>query len=114
MKTVLAVCGTFLAVLILSLGIGWVVAGNDFFMFKFFAPKEEAVRREVFKQSQAYNDGMMQELYQMQRDYLKAKSPEEKVALRSIILHRSDAYDVNMLPNDLRSFILRLRMEASQ
>lgn len=96
----------------LLLGIGWVVQGNDFFMYQMFAPKYESVRRETFEQSKAFNQGMIQELQDMQFQYVKA-APEHKVALASIILHRVADYDESKLPTDLRSFVSGLRRERS-
>jgi hypothetical protein len=96
--------------IVLALGIVWVAQGSDFFLFKVFAPKEEQVRREVFEQSKAYNEGMVQELQSMMFEYAKA-TPEQKDALASIILHRVAGYDVDKLPSDLREFVLQLRRE---
>lgn len=92
----------------LIFGLTWAVEGNDFLLYKYFAPKEEQVRREVFEQSKSYNDGMVQELYSMQRDYVMAKNDEQKAALRSVILHRVSSYDQSKLPFDLRQFIASL------
>lgn len=91
-------------------GLTWAAEGNNFFLYKFFAPKEEQVRREVFEQSKAYNQGMIQELQNMQFAYLQA-SKEQRPGLAAIILHRSADYDVNQLPPDLRAFINQLRQE---
>lgn len=88
----------------------WVIQGNDFFMYKFFAPKYEQARRETFEQSKAYNEGMKQELQNMMFEYIKAK-PEHKDALASIVLHRTADYDLEKLPDDLRDFIKKLKAE---
>src|SRR5271157_1542722 len=72
-------------VVIIGLGLAWIVQGNDFFMYRYFAPKQEQVRREVFEQSKAYNDGMIQELRTMQLDYIKG-TKEQKDGMRSVIL----------------------------
>lgn len=96
--------GWILLFLLVMFGTTWVVEGNNFFIYKVFAPREEAVRRQVFEQSKAYNEGMAQELSQMQLDYIKA-NPEQKQALRSIILHRYARYNKDMLSTDLRSFL---------
>jgi hypothetical protein len=95
--------GLIITFLVVVFGITWAVQGNNFFLTKFFAPKEEAVRYETFKQSAAYNDGMAQELESMQLDYIKA-NPEQKVALRSIIHRRYAAYDKTKMPPDLQTF----------
>lgn len=97
-----------LLILVSVLGISWIVQGNDFFMYKVFAPKYEQARRETFEQSKAYNEGMLQELSKMQLDYETA--PEEhKSAMKSLILHRAAGYDQTKLPSDLRNFIQDLK-----
>lgn len=107
MKYLLSAVALFVGFLLL-LTIGWVAQGNSFFMFKFFAPKYEQVRRETFEQSKAYNQGMIQELQNMQFEYIKADT-EHKDALASIILHRAADYDEDKMPADLRSFIRSLK-----
>lgn len=110
MKTVAGVIGVIVAVLALA----WIVQGNDFFMYKVFAPKYEQQRREVFEQSRAFNQGMVQELENMQFEYEKA-APEHKEALASVILHRAGGYNLNdpAVSAELRSFVERLRSERT-
>jgi hypothetical protein len=107
---IIAVC---LLVVVLGMGLSWVIQGNDFFMYKFFAPKQEAVRRQVFEQTPSYVKGMVQELQNMQFDYVKEKNPEAKTALASIILHRASGFNLNDpdVPADLRAFISKLKQE---
>ncbi len=109
MKTV----GVGIVVLAVMLGLVWILQGNDFFLYKVFAPKYEQVRRETFEQSKAYNQGMIQELQNMQFQYEQA-NPEQKDALASIILHRVADYDETKLPPDLRAFIQKLRDERAK
>jgi hypothetical protein len=104
MKTTAISIGALLGILALT----WVFQGNSFFLYKVFAPQQEAVRREVFEQSKAYNQGMIQELQNMQFEYVKA-TPSQQAALSSLILHRVADYDENQLPSDLHSFIQQLR-----
>jgi len=99
---------TFIAAII---GITWIAQGNDFLLYRFFAPKQEAVRRETFEQSKAYRQGATQELENMQFEYAKA-SPEQKAALASIILHRAADYDTAMMTPELRAFVAGLRAQA--
>lgn len=100
----------FFGVLIVLIIGGALVMGSDFFLYKWFAPKKEAARREVYEQSKAYNQGMVQELQNMQFEYVQADA-EHKKALASIILHRAADYDEDRLPPDLRQFINQLRQE---
>lgn len=90
------------------IGGGWIVEGNEFFLYKFFAPKQEAVRREVFEQSKAYNQGVAQELEGAEMDYAHADA-DQKAAIRSVVLHRVADYDESKLTPDLREFVDTLR-----
>lgn len=94
-------------------GLAWLVQGNDFFMYRYFAPKQEQVRRETFEQSKAYNDGMLQDLRRAQLDYAKTATPEQKLAIGSLILHRVAGYDHDKLPLDLRQFVRQLEAEQA-
>ena len=94
----------------------WVVQGNDFFLYRAFAPKYEQVRRETFEQSKAYRQGMVQELQNMQFQYEQA-DPAHRQALASIILHRVADVDgccPGIIPPDLRAFIDKLKAERIQ
>lgn len=100
--------GYVVASLLALLLVIWALQGSDFFLTKVFAPKYEQVRRDTFEQSKAYNQGMIQELQNMEFEYVKA-APDQQDALASIILHRAADYDVEKLPPDLRAFVLQLR-----
>jgi hypothetical protein len=109
---------TFLAVILviaLLLGLTWIFQGNDFFLYKAFAPKYEQVRRDTFEQSRAFNQGMVQELQNMQFEYQKEKDPNAKKALAPIILHRAAGYNLDdpIVPSDLRTFIEDLKRQQS-
>ena len=108
MKDIFAAIVTFITVVAVVIGISWVLMGNDFFLYKYFAPKTEAVRRTVFEQSKAYNQGMIQELQNMQFAYYQADT-NHQAALASIILHRAADYPNDKLPSDLYNFIQKLR-----
>jgi hypothetical protein len=90
------------------MGLTWVIQGNDFFLTQYFSPKYEDVRRETFEHSHAYNQGMIQELQNMQFEYVKA-TPEQKQVLGSLILHRVGDYNEAKLPNDLYGFVKDVR-----
>lgn len=103
-----AVGGTLLGLITVALLVllGWGLLGNTLLQRKFFAPKFEQVRRETFEQSKAYRQGSIQELQNMQFQYLKA-DPDHKAALADIILRR--AADFKDLPPDLQSFVDSLK-----
>jgi hypothetical protein len=105
-KATVAVIGAIIAIM----ALGWLVQGSDFFMYKVFAPKYEQVRHDTFKNSQAYNDAMLQQLRKAQLEYEKA-TPEHKDAIGSITLHQFASYETDRLPADLQAFVRKLHAE---
>jgi len=98
-------------IIVALFALTWLAQGNQFFLYRYFAPKTEAVRRQVFEQSKAYNQGMVQELQNMQFEYLRSE-PDAKAALAPIILHRAADYDQDKLPPDLYAFLQQLKREV--
>jgi hypothetical protein len=94
-----------------TLAFIWILQCSDFFLYKTFAPKYEAVRRQTFEQSKAYNQGMVQELQNMQFQFIQADK-EHKAALASVILHRAADYDESAMPPALAEFVRGLRQSA--
>lgn len=99
----------FFCIILFILGV-WTFQGNDFFMYKFFAPKYEDARREVFENTKSFRDGMITELESMQHDYAMGNT-EQKAALKPIILRRAAQIDPNDLPPHVRSFVDEIRKE---
>lgn len=104
---VIAVC-----VLLAILALGWVLQGNDFFMYKYFAPKIVQVQRETFEESKPYNQGMIQDLRKAQQEYAQADE-KGKDALCSIMLHRFADYPEDKMAPDLQSFMDELRQRVN-
>ena len=98
-------------IVVFVLGMGWIATGNDFFLYKYFAPKQAAVQRQVFENTPSFNKGMIQELENKEFAYIKEKDPNAKAALGSIILHEASGYNLNDpdVPADLRAFIQQLK-----
>ena len=86
-----------------TLVLGFALNYADWASYDFFAPKYRQTENKVFKESEQYNDGMIRDLSELQRQYVTATA-DEKAALRPIIRHRFEVYDENRLPADLRSF----------
>ncbi len=94
----------FISLLILTISLNFIGLVN----FGLFAPANEQVRYNTFKNSQAYNDGMVTDLYELEREYLKANS-DQKDTLKELILHRFAAYPENRMPPDLQNFYENLK-----
>lgn len=88
--------------------IGFAFQGTNFFMYKFWAPKYEGARREVFEQTKSYQQGMIQDLRKSQEEFVQA-DPEQQRALATVILHRVADFPEEDLPSDLRVFLADLR-----
>jgi hypothetical protein len=84
-----------------------------FYKLTFFAPKLEQVRYNTFKESQSYNDGMLRDMQELKLQYLAA-NPDQKIALRAIILQRFSVYSTDRLPPDLQSFYLSITQGNQQ
>lgn len=95
----------FAGIGLIILAIGGIVgaAFGSFWLYSYFNPKYEAVRRQTFEQSRAFNEGMVRDLQNLRLQYLQG-TPEAKAALRATILHRFSVYDKDDLPPELRSF----------
>ena len=102
----------FLAVIVITIAISWVSMGNEFFLYKVFAPKQEAVRREVYENTNSYNRGMAQDLVNMEAQYIVA-TDEQKLALGSLILRRVADYDETKLKKETRAFISQVRNDQT-
>jgi hypothetical protein len=116
------VFGLILLFLLVMFGMTWLVQGNEFFLTKFFSPKMEGVRREVFEQSKAYRQGTMQELGARYDEWLKIKrdhsiTDHERFVslsgLRSHVLHMMSDFPTEELGNhgreDLERWVHDLR-----
>lgn len=97
----------FLAIIGGVVGIGtltWGLAYHDLIFTSFFAPKYENVRRNTFENSKSFRTGAVQELQNMQFEYIKA-APEHKKALADIIRHRATEIPIDAMPADLSAFV---------
>jgi len=99
-----------LLILVVMYGLGFLATGGDLAIYKFWAPKQEAARRQVFEETKSYNQGMIQELQNMQMQYVQADQAH-KDALASIILHRAADYPEDRMPRDLQVFVHNLKKE---
>lgn len=104
MKPILAIVGGVIGFGTLT----WGIAYHDLLFTAFFAPKYENVRRNTFEQSKSFRTGAVQELQNMQFEYIKA-DPAHKVALKDIIIHRSAEVPEDAMPQDLYNFIQGLK-----
>lgn len=100
MKPLLVIVGG-----VIGLGaLTWGVTYHELIFTSFFTPKFENVRRQTFEQSKSFRDGSIQELQNMQFEYITA-DPTHKKALADVIRHRAREIPVGAMPSDLQFFI---------
>jgi len=95
--------------LLVILGLVWIGQGNEFFLYKVFAPKYAAVQRETFEQTKSYQSGTIQELRKYQLEYETAPNQAHKDALASMILHTAADFGEEKLPADLNTFVQKVK-----
>ena len=104
MKATLAVIG----IIIFVLALGWIGTANNWALTAVFAPRVEQVRYNTFKQSQAYNDGMAQDLNKDEIEWANA-TPAAKSAMQGAILSQYGSYNSNKLPPEAAAFLDQVR-----
>ncbi len=91
-------------------GLGFLATGGDLAIYRFWAPKQENARREVFENTQSYVQGKTEYLSKLRFQYQEAEpGSAHKASLRTLILSEASTVDTGKLPTDLQVFIGGLR-----
>ena len=72
--------------------------------YRFFAPKKESARREVFEATRSYNQAKIQELAKYRLEYLRADDASDRAAIASTVRLRFADYPIDTLPSELQTF----------
>lgn len=104
MKNLLVIVGGLVltAVVVISLGVG----GLEW--KRFFAPRHAEIDRQVFEQTPSFVHGKAQHLTRLRGQYELSTTDAQRNSLRMMIRHEASTIDLNLLPADLRNFILGL------
>ncbi len=103
------IVGISIGALVAILALSWIFTGNDLFLYKYFAPKQESVRRQVFVETDSFIEGKISSLSQERLAYESADEGAQKKALRTMILSEAAQIDNSKLPLDMQSFINSLK-----
>jgi len=100
-RGVIAIVGLMALIFILELfGLG---------MFKFFGPKKENIRREIFENTKSFTHGKIQDLAKFYQEYQKA-DPDGTETLRAVIQSEFSDFDAEKIQNyKLRQFLIKMR-----
>ena len=99
-----------ISILAVSILVASVVGLNflRYGVISFFAPKYEAVRRDVMIESRYYSEATVRELYRLKRQYDSAATDEARATIRATALHEFSIFPEDRLPTDLRVWFAQL------
>lgn len=101
----------FFAALLGTAGVLVLVFGLSYFgyaLYSYFAPRYEQTRNNVFHHSQMYNDGMANDLRDLQRQWLQAKAENNTAVMNSIqaqVRSEFGSYNTSNLSPDMQEFL---------
>jgi hypothetical protein len=86
-------------------GVGVASLGWD----KFFSPKRENIRREVFENTKSYTHGKIQDLAKYYEEYQKGSDQDKQIVSNLVKMNFSD-FDADKIDNyQLRAFLTSVR-----
>lgn len=102
---VLRSIGATLAVLVALGGVGFVATGANLASLKFWGPKFEQARTDIFHQSQSYVDGMKREAGRLMVEYTKADEAG-RAGICALARDTFSVVDVTTFNNAQRDFLV--------
>lgn len=105
MKTTFQIIGGFIGLIAVIFILELVGLG----FFKFFEPKKEEIRREIYENTPSYVIGKEQELAKSYREWLKADENEKQVIenMIAVSMERIDPEQIKSV--QLRNFLINSR-----
>lgn len=94
-------------VILLSLAFGAEWLGVEW--KGFFDKKKANIAREVYKESESYKEGMVQDLARYYKQYNEAESLEDKESIAEVIRFTFSEYPADELPKKLGQFLENIR-----
>lgn len=101
--------GSAIALSLVGVGaLAFVGTAYEYGMFKFWAPKFENVKRQVFENTYSYKRGTIQDLRDYQEAWLTGDDNHKK-GLKPMIISAADQIPSDELPPDLAQFVANVR-----
>lgn len=101
--------GILIGTLAVAFVINFASTGSDLAVYRFWAPKQENAKTQVFHQAQGYIDGKQEYISRLRLEYERATDSTTRAALKEEILSEASTVDVSQLSPDLQTFISGLR-----
>lgn len=102
------VAGVLVLLLIVGLGLDWIGAGENFFLYKYWAPKQEQVRRQVYEGTKSYHQGSVQRLNTLCTQVADADA-DHKPMINDVISHEFAEWSSDDVPDYLRPCLTTAR-----
>lgn len=91
--------------IVILIGLSFVLELGGLQWTKYFQPKKENIRREVFENTRSYNEGKIQQLAKYRLEYIKTTDVNQKEAIKSTVRILFANYDEEKLPKELKEFL---------
>src|ERR1700730_7137121 len=89
--------------------LGFLATGGDLAIYRFWAPKMENAKREVFENTQSYVQGKTEYIDRLRFQYQQAEPrSSQQAAIRQLIVSEASTIDNSKLPADLQGFIQQM------
>ena len=99
-----------LAAIILLIVVAFSLKLGGLQWTRFFAPKEQAIQREVFEETKSFVHGKTQDLAKYYEEYTKSTDEGEKQSIENLIkIQFSDIDSSQIRNNRLRQFLISVR-----
>ena len=98
MKDFLKVSGLIILTILCFTGLLFIMSGIGLIHFKFFGPKYESVRRQVFEETKSYTYGAVQDLVKYKYEWERADYTGKK-AIENVVRMRFANFDPNKINN---------------
>lgn len=78
--------------------------------FKFFGPVKENINREIYENTQSFNEGKLQDLAKYFKEYNETQENENRVAIQTVIQTQFAYFDAEKVQNQkLKTFLIKMR-----
>ena len=97
-----------IVVLCIVYGLGFLSTGGDLAIYRFWVPKQENARRQVFENTQSYVQGKVEYLGRLRQQWMDADEGH-KASIRMLVITEASTVDNDKLPIDLQGFVASMK-----
>lgn len=107
-KIILKGTGILLGVILFFTSIAFFTGNLNLLMKEYFGVRSQNIETRIYKETEMYNEGKIQELAKAKLEYEQA-DPVGQKAIGSMIRHRFADYESDRLPDGLAQFLTQIR-----